>query len=261
MVEAGLADAARHPLVPLGAAPALATVFVLAPVYLAGEQCIAPPPIGYRDVLERVGRRVGAVHSPPARKAALVEARRVVVSTLGLELYGVVAAHRTLRKRREVGSRAAHVAARRTRRRRRAGRRTLDARRSVADQTLIGPRQTRLAEGLVERPVLLGALDRTSRTSTFATVVASEVWEARAIPRPGEPVVAQAPAPPAPSNAARVGNPRGRFCLVAALSTEVARRSKIACLALVALVTGKASETVTRREQVVCYVAHASAAA
>ena len=78
IVEAGLADAARHALVPFGAEAALATVFVLAPVYLVREQCIAPPAIGYRDVLERVVRRVGTIHALLARKAALVETRRVL---------------------------------------------------------------------------------------------------------------------------------------------------------------------------------------
>ena len=43
--------------------------------------------------------------------------------------------------------------------------------------------------------------------------------------------------------------------------TEVARRSKIPSLAVVALAARKAREAVARREQVGCAVAHASAAA
>ena len=68
-------------------------------------------------------------------------------------------------------------------------------------------------------------------------------------PRPGEPVVALAAAPPAAGDAAGVCDPRGAPGLVATLWTEVTLGSKIPRGTLVALSACKSREAVARGQE------------
>ena len=126
----------------------------------------------------------------------------------------------------------------------------------------ISPRRTRIAEGLAEHPVLLNALNRARGTSAFATAGAGEVlFEARAVSRTSESVVARAPAPPAAGDAAGVCDPRGGFAFVAALRAKLARRAKVSSGALVTLEVHEREAADARRQEEGVRVADATTVA